>query len=120
MRGLTNYDKLPTIPVSDDLTRCLASWQAIVDELAIRIPANGRFTLVVGWYPGTDREEIKDAFRGFPPALVLSSESALKSEEAAEAFLAPWLGDELEFIKTRRHWFTKSVPHDTLGKPECL
>ena len=101
MRGVTNYDKLPTIPVSDDPTRCLAGWQAIVDELAIRIPANGRFTLVVECYPGTDREEIKDAFQGFPSALVLLSESALKSKEAIDAFLAPWLGDDLVFSRMK-------------------
>ena len=27
---------------------------------------------------------------------------------------------ELEFLETRRHWFTKSVPHDTLGNLNVL
>jgi mannose-6-phosphate isomerase class I len=101
MKRTTNYDKLPTIAVSDDGSACLIGWPAIAGELRSRFVRDERTVVVAECYPGTDIEEVRAGLDGLAADTVtlISAERALKSPAELAEFLAPWLGDDPVFGK---------------------
>lgn len=97
MRHSSNYDKHPTIRISDETSECRSGWAAIMDELHSQLPRDKRFVLVAECYPGADNEEIRAGLQPLHADAVFFAESALKSEAAIADFLEPWLGDDPVF-----------------------
>ena len=97
----SSYDKFPTIHVSDDASLCHSGWEAIVAEVRRGLDANARSVLAVECYPGTDTEEIRAGLHDLGASTVIFAEDALKSPEAIDALLKPWLGDDLVFSRMR-------------------
>ena len=99
----TNYDKQPTIHVSDDGSVCRTGWAAIREQLQGRIAGGGRIVVVVECYPGVDVEEVRAGLHELAggDAAVIFAESALKSADELDEFLKPWLGDDPVFGRMR-------------------
>lgn len=95
----SNYDKRPTIQVSDDDSACSIGWPAIAQELRKRLAAGGRKVIVAECYPGVDVEEVRAGFVGLfaDDVMAISAERALKSPGELAELLAPWLGDDPVF-----------------------
>ncbi len=99
MKRTGNYDKLPTIRISDDPSACREGWAEIVDELRSRLPGRERLIVVAECYPGADKEEIRAGLQAL--GTVFPAEAALKPEQEIAALLAPWLGDDPVFGRMR-------------------
>lgn len=97
MKQETNYDKQPTIAVSDDASACSRGWPAIAQKLRRRLQASERTIIVAECYPGIDVEEIRAGLQGVGPITEISAESALKAAEDLTEFLSPWLGSDPVF-----------------------
>jgi mannose-6-phosphate isomerase class I len=94
----SNYDKQPTIRVSDDDSACLIGWEAVALEVRSHLESGARTVIVAEFYPGVDSEEIRSVLAGIAEAATLiPAEQALKSPEELAEFLAPWLGDDPVF-----------------------
>lgn len=88
-----NYDLNPITSVAGDLYR---GWGAICAALAKR--AAGR--IVVELYPGADKVEVIEALAaGLSPARIIDADAFLRSPEAIDAMLSPYLGDDPVFGK---------------------
>ena len=93
----TNYDKQPTIAISQDASLCVSGWPAIV---AAARPARGsaeRTVVVVECYPGVDTDEVRSGLDAFEAETILFAGTALKSAEELEEILSPFLGDDPVF-----------------------
>ena len=97
MKRKANYDKYPTIRISDDGSECCSGWPAIIAELQSRLREGERFVLVAECYPGTDVEEIREGLQSLHADARFFAGVALKSEDAIAALLEPWLGDDPVF-----------------------
>ena len=95
----SNYDKLPTIHISDDVSGCQIGWAAIVQELSQRLTSAERTVIVAECYPGVDVEEVRSGLDGLiaDDVTAIFAERALKSPGELAEFLAPWLGDDPVF-----------------------
>jgi hypothetical protein len=100
MRG-SNYDKQPTIRIADDASICVSGWPAIVQALRQRLSASTRAVIVAECYPGVDLAEVRTALAALPGATLIAAEQALKSPQAIDQMLAPWLGDDPVFAIMR-------------------
>ncbi|MGA2207705.1 MAG: mannose-6-phosphate isomerase, partial [Terracidiphilus sp.] len=54
----SNYDKQPTIQISDDASLCLQGWAAIDEELRSRVANGKRVVVAAECYPGVDTGEV--------------------------------------------------------------
>ena len=97
MKQQSNYDKYPTIQISDNASECCSGWKAIVDELRSRLPGGNRLVVVAECYPGVESGEIRAGLQALNSRAVFFAETALKSEQAIQALLDPWLGDDPVF-----------------------
>ncbi|MFZ0302194.1 MAG: class I mannose-6-phosphate isomerase [Terracidiphilus sp.] len=97
MNRHSNYDKFPTIRISEDIRACRSGWTEIVDELKSRLPVHGRFVVAAECYPGVDCEEIRAGLQALHAGALFHAEAALKSEAEITALLDPWLGDDPVF-----------------------
>ena len=94
----SNYDKHPTIRVSNDSAGCVTGWAEIAQQVRSRLARGQRTVVVAEFYPGVDSEEIRSALAGIADAATLiSAERALKPPDELAQFLAPWLGDDPVF-----------------------
>lgn len=102
MRG-SNYDKQPTIQVSQDNSACLTGWPAIERELWDRLGNSERKVVVAECYPGVDLAEVRAGFgeSAGETTRLICAEDALKSPAELAELLAPWLGDDPVFGKMR-------------------
>ena len=92
---ISNYDKFPTIPVSE--ATCEVGWEAIVQRLRREI-SPGCFVLCVECYPGCYEDEIEaELVRGLRPTLVLRARDCYLPPAAIEALTARDLGDDPVF-----------------------
>jgi mannose-6-phosphate isomerase class I len=98
MRQSTSYDKLPTISVSDDSSRCSQGWPTIAQAVGCCLPNRERTVVVAECYPGVEIEEVRSGLNDLAD-LVMCAESALKSEKELAVLLAPILGDDPVFGK---------------------
>jgi mannose-6-phosphate isomerase class I len=92
----SNYDKLPTIQVSDDDSACTIGWAAIAQALRKQITGGERTVVVAECYPGVDVEEVRAGLATLlaDDVTTISAERALKSPGELAELLAPWLGDD--------------------------
>jgi mannose-6-phosphate isomerase class I len=97
MSRKSNYDKSPFVPVDTQPDRCFVGWEPIAKT--VRESAPGKRTVVcVECYPGADEEQIcRDLQNILYPSQVIETSSLLKSSEALENMLAPYLGDDPVF-----------------------
>jgi mannose-6-phosphate isomerase class I len=97
----TNYDKLPTIHVSEDESACLLGWPAIAQQLGSQLADSDRRVIVAECYPGVDAEEVRAGLHEFAgrDLITIFAERALKSTGEIAELLAPWLGDDPVFGK---------------------
>ncbi len=98
MRHSSNYDKRPTIRISDDTNVCLIGWTAIAQELRSQLTGE-HSVIAVECYPGVDIEEVRSGFDKLLGGTVVCAERALKSKDELAEFLAPCLGDDPVFGK---------------------
>jgi hypothetical protein len=96
MRRGSNYDKQPTIWISDDTSACLTGWTTIAQELRSQLTSE-HLVLAAECYPGVDIEEVRAGLNKLSGATVVYAERALKPKEELADFLAPWLGDDPVF-----------------------
>jgi mannose-6-phosphate isomerase class I len=98
MTRRSNYDKQPTIQMSDDSTGCRSGWPEILAEISSRIAQSRNAVFVAECYPGIDRAEVRD---GLAPlaATMIDAEEALKSPEQLNEMLAPFLGGDPVFAR---------------------
>jgi mannose-6-phosphate isomerase class I len=98
MSRRSNYDKLPTIQVSDDSSACRTGWPGIVAEIHSRTLLSRSTVIVAECYPGVDTAEVRD---GLAPlsAVMIDAAQALKSPEQLNAMLGPCLGDDPVFAR---------------------
>jgi mannose-6-phosphate isomerase class I len=99
----SNYDKLPTIQVSDDDSACRIGWPEIVQELSEKIAGGKRTVVVAECYPGVDEEEVRAALAGLAAGGITAifAEHALKPAGELDELLSPWLGDDPVFGRMR-------------------
>ena len=92
----TNYDKQPTIAISQDASLCVSGWLAIV-AAARNARGSAECTVVVAeCYPGVDTDEVRSGLT-FEAETILFAETALKSAGELEEILSPFLGDDPVF-----------------------
>ena len=101
MRRSSSYDRFPTIAVSDDMSACSSGWEAIAAHMLEGLDRTKPTVLAVECYPGTDTAEIRAGLESLRAPTLLFAEDALKSQEAIDALLQPWLGDDLVFSRMR-------------------
>jgi len=99
VKRATNYDKLPTIQVSEDDSACLIGWQEIARALRSRFQGRGRVVIAAECYPGADTEEVRAGLDELHAGTVVCAERALKLPGELAALEAPWLGDGPVFGK---------------------
>lgn len=94
-----NYDKFPTVPVpARHAKECWTGWARIAGEIKRSIfqkktSAHQRIVVAIECYPGVLDEEIRGQLEQvLPPALVLDSKKAFKSESDIDRLVAPDLG----------------------------
>lgn len=99
----SNYDKFPTIQVSENDSDCWTGWPAIARELSARVAAAERTVVVAECYPGVNEEEVRAALAGVVAGGVtaIRAERALKPPHELNEMLAPWLGDDPVFGRMR-------------------
>ena len=97
MSQKSNYDKQPTIAVSSDSSACFIGWPEVARHLRDQIQDKARTIIVVECYPGVNAEEVKAGLLELEVDSAICAESALKSAETLEQFLAPWLGSDPVF-----------------------
>jgi mannose-6-phosphate isomerase class I len=97
MSRKSNYDKSPFVLIDPEPDRCFVGWESIGNIL--RVAAAGKRTVVcVECYPGADQGQIcHELQRSLHPARVIETSSLLRSSEAIEDMLAPYLGDDPVF-----------------------
>ena len=88
----TNYDKQPTISISEDASLCVSGWPAIVEAARRARGSAERTVVVVECYPGVDTDEVRSGLDAFEAETILFAETALKSAEELEEILSPFLG----------------------------
>ena len=98
MKQPTNYDKLPTIPVSGDSSLCHCGWPTMASVVRGCIPEGKRAVVVAECYPGVDLDEVRSGLDELAD-IAICAENALKSPEELAALLAPFLGDDPVFGK---------------------
>ena len=100
----SNYDKLPTIQISDDYSACHTGWPGIVDLLGHGIGDARRIVIAAECYPGVDHEEVRAALSRLLSEnfTAISAERALKSPHELSTLLAPWLGNDPVFGRMRQ------------------
>lgn len=96
MRAGSNYDKQPTIQISDDANACSIGWSAIAHEFK-NLLSGERSVVAVECYPGVEITEVLTGLGELPSKTVICVDRALKSSEELVCFLAPWLGDDPVF-----------------------
>jgi mannose-6-phosphate isomerase class I len=99
MSRRTNYDKQPTIQVSNDSSACLIGWSEVAQEIRKRIAEGERTVVVAECYPGVDLGEVRSGLGGLAGKTTICAERAFKSEEQLTELLAPFLGDDPVFGK---------------------
>jgi len=89
-----NYDKYPSVHVSDRRDDCLTGWDTICGEIerqlqnthSSRPPQKGKI-VVIECYQGVNEDEITGALRQyFPDAALFLSSSAMKTEAEIDSF----------------------------------
>jgi hypothetical protein len=93
----TNYDKQPTIAISQDTSLCVSRWPAIVAAVRSARGDAERSVVVAECYPGVDTDEIREGLEALQPETMLFAETALKSAGELEEILSPFLGDDPVF-----------------------
>lgn len=93
----TNYDKQPTIAISDDASLCVSGWAAIAEAVRSASHEDGRTVVVAECYPGVDVEEIRQGLKGLRAGEVFAAEAALRSADDLEELVSPSLGDDPVF-----------------------
>ncbi|HEV2488115.1 MAG TPA: class I mannose-6-phosphate isomerase [Terracidiphilus sp.] len=117
----SNYDKVPTIQVSDDDSACSIGWAAIAQELRKRITGSERKVIVVECYPGVDVEEVRAGLAGLfaDDVTAISAERALKFPGELAVLLAPWLGDDPVFGRMKEWRLASFFDSDRTAQIRC-
>ena len=106
-RKASNYDKTPTILISEDSSGCLSGWAAIAEAVREERPRKRSRVMVAECYPGVDLEEVRQGLQVLGVPMVLA-DRALKSSQALEEYLVPFLGDDPVF-GTMASWELSSL-----------
>jgi mannose-6-phosphate isomerase class I len=96
----SNFDKYPSVKVSDHSNDCFVGWENICSELQLRISdiAHIRKVIAIDCYHGVLHEEVKDALRkGLLYEAFFISTDAFKSEKEIEATVYPDVTDDRIF-----------------------
>ncbi len=91
----SNYDKYPSVAVTNGADKCVTGWDAIVERLhqAIAELAARKTVLIVECYPGVQEEAVLNELqRRLTPALTLAAAQALRSPKQIDDLVAPFLG----------------------------
>ena len=97
MTRRSNYDKQPTIKISDDASLCVQGWAAIAEQLRGLVAGGKRLVVAAECYPGVDTGEAGDGLAGLGAGATIFAENALKSAEELDEIFAPWLGNDPVF-----------------------
>ena len=94
MARRSNYDKFPSVQISDRDEDCQVGWAEVAKQLNITAPRK-RSILCVECYPGAKLQEIESGLVSqLNPRLVIRAEFCLKSPQELDAMLAPYLGGD--------------------------
>ena len=94
---ISNYDKYPSVRVSDSRDGCETGWNAIGRRLKSRVRP-GRFVICVECYPGCFEKEIEGQLvNALQPEIVLRTAECYLPESAIQSLCARDLGDDPVF-----------------------
>jgi len=93
----SNYDKQPTIQISDAASLCVQGWAAIAERLRGLAAGGKRIVVAAECYPGVDTGEAGAGLAGLGASTTIFAENALKSAEELDEIFAPWLGNDPVF-----------------------
>lgn len=97
LRSHSNYDKYPSVAVSQSTSNCWTGWPAILDRLRSLI-GRGRSVVSVECYPGSFEQEIRRTLEeGLRPESVIFTPELFKPARAIEGMLKDVLGDDPVF-----------------------
>jgi mannose-6-phosphate isomerase class I len=106
MYNHSNYDKFPTVKVSDRSEDCLTGWETITGETDKRLQGLNKpaTAIVIECYQGVNETEIISAFAAkYPAARVIFSSEAMLPEQLINAFFHPDITDDEVFGYMTRH-----------------
>lgn len=92
-----NYDKFPSLTVSDAAGACVVGWDAIGDRLRQTVAARAarRTVVVVECYPGVDGNLVlAELAKSLAPAAALAADGALHAPDEIERLVTPFLGGD--------------------------
>ena len=93
-----NYDKTPSIELSDLSHMLCGGWESIKEELQSSLQSKASQKLIIETYHGVHHSELMPFFQNnFPQALFLQMTEAYYPPEQIEQIVAPFLGDHPVF-----------------------
>jgi len=118
---ISNYDKVPVVPVSDSRGDCAVGWEAIARRLKTAVSDAGarsrRFVICVECYPGCFEKDIeKQLVSGLKPQIVLRAEECYLPESAIQSLCARDLGDDPVFAFMGKYELSEFLDERELAK----
>lgn len=109
----SNYDKRPSVKISDSTGDLALGWEEICGALKANSSAR---RIAIECYPGVDVASLQNQFEmTFAPAMILESAQALLSSESLEAKFAPMLGNDPVFARMEFHTLGEFLDPEKLG-----
>ncbi|MCM4157571.1 class I mannose-6-phosphate isomerase [Gramella sp. AN32] len=94
----SNYDKNPSILVSDNEKECLTGWESIIGELNRQINKNSSTIVAIETYQGVNDDEVETALKEmFPSHSLYHTSEAFKSKQEIEKMVYPFVTDDRIF-----------------------
>ena len=101
MKNRSNYDKRPSVLISDDESQCVAGWREINGLLAKCADAR---RLAIECYPGVLLQPLlRELLVSLHPALVIDAAAAMLSPRELENKFDAVLGDDPVFARMENH-----------------
>lgn len=114
--NISNYDKHPSVSVSDSRDGCETGWEAIGRRLKATVRP-GRFVICVECYPGSFEKDIeKQMGNALQPELVLRAAECYLPESAIETLCARDLGDDPVFAFMGKYELSEFLDERALAK----
>ena len=113
---ISNYDKYPSVRVSESRDGCEMGWDAIGRRLKASV-GPGRVVICVECYPGCFEKEIEKQLVGaLKPQIVLRAEECYLPESAIQSLCARDLGDDPVFAFMGKYELSEFLDERGLAK----
>lgn len=97
---IANYNKYPSIEVSEKVSDCIVGWENICDAINSHISTLGKnkLLIVIDCYHGVDNAEVEYAFQhGIDHDMFLKSTNSFKNEDEINKMVYPDVTDDRVF-----------------------